>query len=73
MTLYPGIRYMAYAGVSNKIGESAGCFMPADSPEDGWRKIVDHYRQCEERRHGWTGGMEAVYLEPVYHWRVEKR
>jgi hypothetical protein len=52
--------YTAYAGI----------FMPADSPEDGWNKIVAHFRACEERRRGWTGGIEAIYLEPVYSWHV---
>ena len=64
------MKFTAYAGVKNAIGESAGCYMPCDSPEDGWSKIVAYYRDCEKRRNGWAGGMEAIYLRPVFHWFV---
>lgn len=64
------MKWTAYAGVKNKIGESAGCFMPCDSPEDGWAKIVAHYRACAERRGEWTGGIEASYLNAWYEWFV---
>lgn len=64
------MKYTAYAGVRNAAGESAGSFMPADSLEDGWEKIVEHFRACQRRRGNWTGGMEAIYLNPYYEWHV---